>query len=132
MKQSGYGKQQLSEIVEVPKWSTSQTRRVIKALDDSGMSVTKFCGLHGLNYWRVINAKRRIRGDVSGRVSSDGEPALVPVVIEQPVQVPRVVDGDGQRWVLEVRLGRYAVRVAAEASEQAVQSAIRAVRALGC
>jgi hypothetical protein len=85
MKPSVYGKRQLSEIIELPTWNTSQTRRVIKALEDSGMSVAKFCGLHGLNYWRVMNAKRRLMKAASNDLKLDRLYVIYPETSAYPL-----------------------------------------------
>jgi hypothetical protein len=94
MKPSVYGKRQLSEIIKLPRWNTSQTRRVIKALEDSGMSVAKFCGLHGLNYWRVMNAKRRLGSKAVSRLARKSDPAFVPIMIEGKTVVENADEGE--------------------------------------
>jgi hypothetical protein len=132
MEASVYGKQSVAEVMQLPKWDANQAARVIKALDDSGMSIAKFSRAHGLNYWRVMNAKRRLKGATLGRIEPVNTPALVPVAIEQMAEAIDTDDGDKGGWMLEVQLSGCVVRVAAGASQQAVAATLQAIRALGC
>jgi hypothetical protein len=132
MKASVYGKQSVAEIIRLPKWDAKQARQVIDALDDSGMSIAKFSRAHGLNYWRVMNAKRRLKGATLGRIEPISAPALVPVTIEPMAEAVDTDNDDKGGWILEVQLSGCVVRVAASASQQAVAATLQAIRTLGC
>jgi hypothetical protein len=132
MQPSEYAKQPVVEVMKLPKWDRSQTARVIKALDDSGMSIAKFCRAQGLNYWRVMNAKRRLKAVAASGLEAIRAPALVPVAIEQTTEAIGTDDDGRYHWVLEVRLSGCVVRVAAGASQQSVAATLQAVGALLC
>jgi len=132
MQPSVYGKQSMAEIMELPSWDKLQARQVIDALDDSGMSIAKFSRAHGLNYWRVMNAKRRLKSASYCRREPMSAPALVPVAIERMAEAVDPDDDDKGGWVIEVRLSGCVVRVSRGANEQAVTATLRAIRALGC
>jgi hypothetical protein len=123
-----YIHQQLSELDKIPRWNSSQTRTVVDALRDSGMSIAAFADFHGLGYWRVMNAKRRIDANNRRRSSNHNEPALVPVTIA--ADAPTASTGS-QRWVLEVELSGCLVRLSPNASEQVVAATLRAIKAIG-
>ena len=132
MEASVYGKQSVAEIMQLPKWDTNQAARVIKALDDSGMSIAKFSRAHGLNYWRVMNAKRRLKVATVGRNEPVNTPALVPLAIERMAEAVDTDNDDKGGWILEVQLSGCVVRVSAGASQKAVAATLQAIRALGC
>jgi cytochrome oxidase assembly protein ShyY1 len=123
-----YMHQQLSELDKIRRWNNSQTRTVVDALRDSGMSIAAFANFHGLGYWRVMNAKRRIDAKNRRRSSKHNEPALVPVTIA--TDAPTASTG-WQRWVLEVELSGCFVRLSPNASEQVVAATLRAIKAIG-
>jgi hypothetical protein len=124
-----YAQQPLSELIRLPKWNTSQSQQVVKALADSGLSVAKFSQSHGVSYWRVNNAKRRLNAKARRRKGRVTKPGLVPVTITTGTSA--AIAGS-ERWVLEVELGGCLVRVSPAATEQVVGIALRAVRGLEC
>jgi hypothetical protein len=124
-----YMHQKLSELDEIRRWDNSQTRTVVDALRGSGMSIAAFANFHGLGYWRVMNAKRRIDAKKRRRRSSNhNEPALVPVTIATDAPTASI---GSQRWVLEVELSGCLVRLSPNASEQVVAATLRAIKAIG-
>ena len=128
MDSNEYMHQQLSELDKIPRWNNGQTRTVVDALRGSGMSVAAFANFHGLGYWRVMNAKRRIDAKNRRRSSNHNEPVLVPVTIA--TDAPTAATG-WQRWVLEAELSGCLVRLSANASEQVVAATLRAIKAIG-
>ena len=124
-----YAQQQLSELIKLPKWNTSQSQQVVNALADSGLSVAKFSRSHGVGYWRVMNAKRRLNTKARRRTAPVTKPALVPVTIAAGRSE---TFAGSERWVLEIELGGCLVRVSPAASEQAVGATLRAVQGLQC
>lgn len=124
-----YAPQPLSELAKVPKWDMSQTRQVVKALGESRLSIRKFSQVNGLGYWRVNNAKRRLKANASRSKTALTKPALIPVTIT--TDSSESIQGS-QRWVLEVDIGGCLVRVSKEASEQVLTTTLRAVRGLQC
>jgi hypothetical protein len=124
-----YSQQPLSDLVKIPKWDMRHTRQVVKALDDSGLSIKKFSHANGLGYWRVMNAKRRLKAKTRHSTDAVTKPALVPVTVTSDSSAS--IQGS-QRWVLEVDMGGCLVRVSKEASEQVLATTLRAVRELQC
>ena len=132
MQPSVYGKQSVTEIMQLPKWDANQAARVIKALDDSGVSIAKFSRANGLNYWRVMNAKRRLKSASCYLREPMNAPALVPVTVEQMADAVQTDNGDRSGWMLEVQFSGCVVRVSRGAKEQELTATLRAIRALGC
>ena len=119
----------LSELVKVPKWDMSQTRQVVKALADSGLSIREFSQVNGMGYWRVMNAKRRVKAKAHRATGAVARPTLVPVTIATDASTSIAAS---ERWILEVEIGGCMVRVSKDVSEQALATTIRAVRGLQC
>ena len=121
--------QPLSQLVKIPKWDLSQTRQVVKALADSGLSIREFSRANGMGYWRVMNAKRRLIAKARRPTGAAARPALLPVTITTDSSASMATS---ERWVVEVDIGGCLVRVSKDAGEQVLATTLRAVRGLSC
>ena len=75
------------------RWSVSEARAVVEALEHSGLPVTRFAARHGLGVERLYLWRRRLRRAKSG---SSGPPHFTEVRLAVPAPVAiEVVLPDG-------------------------------------
>ena len=119
----------LLAIASKRRWSWNDAQVVLKALDESGRSISAFCRDTGLTYFRVLqwNQKRQ-----QARGASDEQPTFLPLRVIQETDVQRKDSGERSNWVVQIELSDCLIRVAEGASEAIVTRAVRAAREMSC
>lgn len=119
----------LRAIASKRRWSWDDAEVVLKALDESGGSVSAFCRDTGLNYFRVLQWNQKRQQARGGR---DEQPTFLPLRVIQETAVQRKDSTEESNWVVQIELSDCLILVAEGASEAIVTRAVRAARQKSC
>jgi len=119
----------LRALASKRRWNWDDAQVVLKALDESGGSVSAFCRDTGLTYFRVLqwNQKRQ-----KARGARDGQPTFLPLRVIEETNVQRKESSERSKWAVQIELSDCLIRVAEGASEAIVTRAVRAARETSC
>jgi len=119
----------LRAIASKRRWSWDDAQVVLKALDESGGTVSAFCRDTGLTYFRVLqwNQKRQ-----QARSARKEQPIFLPLRVIEETNAQRKDSSERSGWVVQIELSDCLIRVAEGASEAIVTRAVRAARERSC
>jgi len=119
----------LRAIASKRRWSWDDAQVVLKALDESGGTVSAFCRDTGLTYFRVLqwNQKRQ-----QARSARKEQPIFLPLRVIEETNAQRKDSSERSKWAVQIELSDCLIRVAEGASEAIVTRAVRAARERSC
>lgn len=119
----------LRAIASKRRWSWDDAKVVLKALDESGVSISAFCRNTGVKYLRVLqwNQKRR-----QANAARYDQQTFLPLRVIADSKIQREDCNRQSHWVIQVELSDCVIRVAQEASEAVVNRVLRALRQRSC